>query len=475
MNEQMRPVPLEEQQVQFTTWQAVQARAPQSSRRRASFPHRFLLEVVVCVAPGLMVVRLGNLMAGIRIFFVLLLSLLLWHLLTANFVRYFSLIASTIPVLMPFRGRFLFNIFILITLAGFVGWAIISPQVLTRVKRNRSLLWLIAFSIVYWWLSFLWTGTYSANLRTLDLAMTAAIVYLLSKQPGVLKVVLTGLAISVLFLAIALAPYSDRLGMAVVDDISIGNPIHMGLGAGLIFILVSADKGRWLYTGRGNLGRVVLWLSSLICLLLSTSRGGWLMVGVVLIVLCISVPRERKKILGSLIMIALVICALMLSGHGYSVMKYYDKVASTDRTLSQKTTLRSDQWITVGRILNDSPILGAGLGQGYNANVEYGSQHFVFHSLYLQIAAETGVAGLVIVFLFLGRVLVDARKHLRTMGEVVPLLGIVAFLIVGLSVTGFDPLSGVYLGLALLGGPTTHFRAVRATRVVTPQPLTLQS
>lgn len=437
------------------------------SLRPRSFPYRFLAEVVLCIAPGLMVIRLGDLMAGIRIYFGTLLLLLLWHLLTADFVRYFSLITSTIPVLMPLRGRFVFNIFIFITLIGFIGWAVVSPKLVSHVRRHRMLLWLIGLSIAYWWLSFLWTGTYSANLRTLDLALTVSIIYLLSKQGDVLKVVFTGTAISVVFLAFAMAPYSERLGMAVVDDVSIGNPIHMGLGAGLIFILITADGGRWLYTGRGKLGRAALWLSSLICLLLSTSRGGWLMVGVVLLVLCVSVPRERKKILGTAIMIALVTCGLMLSGHGYSVTKYYDKVASSDRTLSQKTTLRSDQWITVGRILEDSPILGAGLGQGYNANVEYGSQHFVFHSLYLQIAAETGAAGLVVLFLFLGRILVDARRHLRMAGEAMPLLGIVAFMIVGLSVTGFDPLSGLYLGLAMLPLRARSVRS-RAQQIVMP-------
>lgn len=195
------------------------------------------------------------------------------------------------------------------------------------------------------------------------------------------------------------------------------------------------------------------------------------MVGVVLAVLCICVPRERKKLVGSLIMISLTTCGLMLSGHGYSVMKYYDKVASSNRTMAQKTTMRSDQWITVGRILHTSPILGVGVGQGYNANVEYGSQHFVFHSLYLQIAAETGSVGLFILFLFLGRVVVDAKRHLQVVGEAVPLLGIVAFMVVGLSVTGFDPLSGIYLGLALLARQAHTRGSIEHSRIAAPRVL----
>jgi O-antigen ligase len=263
---------------------------------------------------------------------------------------------------------------------------------------------------------------------------------------------MTGVAISVVLIAIALSPYSERLGIAVVGNLEIGNPIEMGEGAGLIFLLATAQSGTWLYTRQIKWIRALIWMASLICLLLSTSRGGWLTVAGTLFVLCCSVRRERPKVLGAMAAIALVVTGLIASGHGSSVVKYFEKVASPDRTLSQKTTLRADQWVTVVRILNASPVFGAGVGEGFAANVTYGSQALIFHSLYLQIAAETGLLGLLILFVYLFRLITAARKHLRITSEAVPLLGCTGFMMIGLSVACFDPLSGIYLGLALLSG-----------------------
>ncbi|HEX7361424.1 MAG TPA: O-antigen ligase family protein [Bryobacteraceae bacterium] len=412
----------------------------------------FIAEVALCILPGLVFVRMGALMTGVKIYFLVFLLLLGWHLLTANFTRYFGLIVATIPVLMPLRKLFLFNTLLAVVAVGLVGWAIVSPRIIPDIMRNRILLLLIVLTTSYWWISFLCTGVYFTNLRIMDLTITACVICLLSEEPQVLGAALTGLALSTILIAFALGPYGDRLGIARLGNFQIGNPIEMGLESGLIVLLSVAEGGRWIYTGGVKWIRITIWCGSLLCLLLSTSRGSWLTVSCALMVLYLSVRKERKRIVQYLVLIGIVAFILISSGHGVTVVKFFNKATSSDRTLSQKTTLRSDQWFTAGKILEVSPVIGAGPGQGYHANVEYGGQHFIFHSLYLQFAAETGVVGLTLLFIFLARVLGETRRHLAAAGEVVPLLGAVSFMAIGLSVSGFDPLSGIYLGLALLAG-----------------------
>ena len=58
-------------------------------------------------------------------------------------------------------------------------------------------------------------------------------------------------------------------------------------------------------------------------------------------------------------------------------------------------------------------------------------------------------------------------RHYRKYGELTPLVGIVGFMIIGISVTAFDFISGVFLGLALIARePTPRF--VARELVVTP-------
>jgi hypothetical protein len=57
-------------------------------------------------------------------------------------------------------------------------------------------------------------------------------------------------------------------------------------------------------------------------------------------------------------------------------------------------------------------------------------------------------------------------RHWRISGEIVPLLGITAFMFIGMSVSGMDAISGMYLGLALLGGDLSALVRVRRTVLV---------
>src|SRR5262249_10536724 len=80
----------------------------------------------------------------------------------------------------------------------------------------------------------------------------------------------------------------------------------------------------------------------------------------------------------------------------------------------------------------------------------YTGRHLLWHSLYLQVIAETGLLGAIPLFTILGLLLHRGVQHLRRYGEIAPLLGVIGFMSLGLSVSAFDAGSGVFLGLAFI-------------------------
>lgn len=60
------------------------------------------------------------------------------------------------------------------------------------------------------------------------------------------------------------------------------------------------------------------------------------------------------------------------------------------------------------------------------------------------------------------RIGVRCRNHRRTTGETLPAAALTGFVTVGVTVIGFDAISGIYLGLALLAGD------LRSVYIMTP-------
>jgi O-antigen ligase len=82
------------------------------------------------------------------------------------------------------------------------------------------------------------------------------------------------------------------------------------------------------------------------------------------------------------------------------------------------------------------------------------------HSFYLHIIAETGLIGFSVLVVLMVSTIGRGVRHYRFTGEAVPLLAGAGFLTIGLTVSAFDAISGVYLGLAVLGTRQPIFRMV---------------
>ena len=73
-----------------------------------------------------------------------------------------------------------------------------------------------------------------------------------------------------------------------------------------------------------------------------------------------------------------------------------------------------------------------------------------------------GLLGLTLLTLLLATLFYRGCRHLRRCGEIGPLLGVVCLSFIGVSVSGIDAISGVYLGIAFIAcdfsGMTTTVR-----------------
>jgi O-antigen ligase len=324
----------------------------------------------------------------------------------------------------------------------------------------------LAACILYWLLSFALTGDYARNLRTIEWALTASIVFMLGQRRSYLATALVGVGLSGIMIGITLLPFGDRLGMSgKVEGLQwgLGNPIVLGIPLALFILFCIAERGKWLGLENNQFWRVLFLVVAGCLLLLTTSRGSWfiLLVGMIAIGTFDRLARIQMFYALGIFALLLMILPLLNISRYANVQHYLAQTFSPDTSIEKRTTGRVDQWRALPAILSDSPVWGVGPGGGRAASLTYAHKNIIFHSLYLQVAAETGILGIPLLILLLGTTLTRAWIHFRKFGEIVPLLGIMSFIVMGLSVEGLDILGGTLLGVGLVGGNSADLWIVR--------------
>jgi O-antigen ligase len=94
-------------------------------------------------------------------------------------------------------------------------------------------------------------------------------------------------------------------------------------------------------------------------------------------------------------------------------------------------------------------------------------RHLAWHSLYLQLLAESGLIGFGALVWFIAVLVGRSIRHFRKFKEVTPLVCLFTYLIIGASVQGIDAVSGVFLGMSLLAIDTIpRYRVSQSFRMV---------
>lgn len=428
--------------------------------------YRILAEIVLCVAPALALVAVGRIRPAAVVLYVGVLFLLAYHFVRREFVHSTTLVIGATPALMLLRGYFFYSALpVIYAYTAFVFCAYRHAD-FQRLKKHRLFTSFVGGCVVYWLATVIATGTYSVNIRVLECAFAATNVYLLTERRSYLATALAGIAASMTAVGVGLLPYGARLGEGAIDsETSIGNPITLGLGAALVVLLSIADGGRWMLLHRRPILRALVNGTAGVFLILSTSRGSWLVTTISLLLILLLNRRARKSLLVSIAVAAAIILAVLQTDRGPTVRHYFTQAVSDEKSLDKRTTGRANQWQSFPRLFNDSPLWGFGPGSGKAVSLKYTREGKPWHSLYLLLGAELGLLGLTAIALFIAALVYRGAMHHRRRGELTPLMCAVAFMFIGVSVTGLDSISGVFVGLALQAGELSGWRAVRSVRL----------
>jgi putative inorganic carbon (HCO3(-)) transporter len=207
--------------------------------------------------------------------------------------------------------------------------------------------------------------------------------------------------------------------------------------AGFLVAVMSLIVGQGVYTERIKNKLLLLGVFIVLgtCLILTYSRGAWLSI-VIVAVIC--GRFYNRKILWLLLLIPLVVffCQDAVMGRIMSIFNPTDT----------SSTLRIALWESTVAMITDNPLLGIGWGAYWMVYPEYdfflnnpAARIVHAHNMYLHIAAEIGVPGLVA---FLAIIYGHTKKAVDVLNQTSNrwvaglMLGIVAA-VLGLAINGF--------------------------------------
>lgn len=418
-------------------------------------------QLCICVFPAMAAIDFANPLLGAQYLAGSLFINLLYHVVKRDRYRYMALLLGAEPALSLLRGAFFYDSIFYFLLLGTILWAVVAWKEVRFVWQDPIWKSVALLCLIYWLLSVAIRGSIGANLRALEFALGSAAICLLANRRSYLATGLIGILISASAYAIAMLPYGVRLGEGELDNgETIGNPVLMGVPCALLVLLALTDRGRSLMMESRTTARLFVCMIAAQWLILSGSRGSWLITITCLLIVYAYNPQSRRTITMA-IGIGVVAAGLVLStSRGSQITTVFDKTVDGDRSLNNRTSGRSSQWEALPQLFAVSPIWGWGPGNGGDVDYIYTHRHLIFHSLYEQIIAETGLMGFIPLMTILGFTFRRAVRHYQKYGELVPVVGIVGFMIIGVSVTAFDFISGVFLGLALIARePTPRFVA----------------
>ena len=214
---------------------------------------------------------------------------------------------------------------------------------------------------------------------------------------------------------------------------------HVVLGIGLALALLAARRWHsWPLVGLV----VLMWAG----LLFSYSQSS--MVALLLVTLALAFAAGDSKVRRAVGLLALLAA---LAGGAYVAVKVIE-----GNSLNQITSDRTDRVEDTVRVIEDKPVIGVGIGGQPRASRELDggdrpTPNFVSHTTPLTVAAELGVAGLVLyVWLLAGgvRLLVRVRRRDEALGLALG-ASFIALFVHALFYSGFleDPLTWLVLAV----------------------------
>jgi O-antigen ligase len=367
----------------------------------------------------------------------------------------------------------------------------IFPFYFKNLYKSIAYTSLAFFTVIYYLASILNTGSYVSNLRIFEMFFMASLMPLVLIDLTIFKRIIVGLSFtSIILIQVIVSLGADRL-MINKDDfagLEIGgsNPIGFGLPIAFCIFTIIAYGSKIKF--RFNIHRVVLLSLLSISLIISTSRGSILVVFVLLCVYYFSkydIVSFLKIIFVPLIFYFSIILFKNVDknfsfAHEFLVERSSDK----SKDFNSLSSGRSEQWDAVFSHLSNYPldlIFGFGPGTQIEAHqvISYSTQNKIqarliglkmaYHALFLQLIVEIGLIGVFLFYTIILLLILKSIDYFKSKSDIYPFLGILGFVIIGLSVSSFDPFSGLFLGLAfipLISKNKSYVRIIKQDNIV---------
>lgn len=417
---------------------------------KARLEMRLLMEVAALVIPSWAMVAASSPTYAAYYYYSLLTLLCAGHAINKQPHRVSALLLATLPSMMIFRNWFVYNSPQVYYAAALLVWFEFRRGEFFEMLKDRLIIGLNVFAVSYWWIAYLITDDYSANLRATEVSLFVAGVSLLATQVTWLRTALLGVGFSILVQGLGLLGMSERLGYAEMGDRSIGNPISFGIPCVVLLVLLVALDGKWVMLQNRRLIRMGLIGTAGLFLLLSTSRGSWVIAFVCLCAIFVTDRPRRPLLMGFAVVVLLGGALITITPYGATFSSYIEKTFDPNVDINKRTTGRAEQWAAFPTALSDSPVWGHGPGTGRDMAAIYAGRYLVWHSLYLQIGVETGLIGLSLLFWFLFRVFRRVIHQYKVFADPIPLLGAIGYAVAGVSIPAVDATSALFLSLAMI-------------------------
>jgi len=387
-----------------------------------------------------------------------------------------SILASLIglsPLIELLRQAALYNIVVILLGIASIYCALATPALARNLLvRCRLLVYICLFLTAYYTASLLITRAYEIHLRDFEFVFAAFLVMVLARNKELLAAALKGLMISAWAIGVGMLPHISsvadlRLGEINVGGHRLGNPVQLGVPLALTLLALIVDRGAWLGLQNKPVKRVLCLIPTVILLGLTASRAAWL-VSVVGIITVLVFPlssrlNSRAKILVVVAVAAVAVRVLLLGSAGEALEKGFVRTFD-ESSASHRTSGRSDQWVvayyafthSLGSVLHGyGPGLGPRVYAEYSRSVEdieyRVGEEAQLHSLYMEVAVETGLLGLVPLLAWLALTFARIFRRVRAVGVLFPMVCFLGWLSITLSVGVGGVVSGTYMGIALLG------------------------
>jgi O-antigen ligase len=441
---------------------------------------RLLMQVLFCVLlTGAVLVTGRAKMAGL-VFWAALGLILMWEFCSGRSLNVLGLLIGTAPFINLLRGFAFYNVVILIFVIALTYHGFCRPSEMKLIWRKASLLKpMFVFVVLFYALSLFNTRDYSVNLRWFEFVLTLIIILALGQNQTALGTALMANLISAWIVGFSLLSQMNssavaRLGVIIMEGLTLGNPIQLGLPLAFGFLAVIIDRGYWLNLHHRPILRNLMLVPTLPLLALTTSRSAWLVAIGGMFIAFLTGRKQRIKMLLVVAMGFLALQVVLLSPYGNFLKKGLERTFSNKRTASQRSSGRTDQWLVAYHAFTQSVVtvlIGYGPGKGAEvyatfshevAGIKYAvGKKTALHSLFMQIAVEMGCVGLFLLNLWLCVAFIRIVRQTMLHRSILPLAYFFGYLFVVITVSGNDVNSGILLGLALLGSMIASVQAGR--------------